>query len=200
MLGEYVLQRKREFKLIPQERKKQLTRLASAITHDLSLECIADLIFICTHNSRRSHMAHIWAQFSSTHYDLVGVRCYSGGTEATAFNNSAVNALKSSGLQIEQMDESDNPRYRIHFPGTEDGIRVFSKKYEDAPNPTNNFIAVMTCSDADEACPLVEGASSRFAITYDDPKASDGTSEGNVRYEERSQQIAREMLFLFSLV
>jgi arsenate reductase len=200
LLGEYVLQRKREFKLITQERKKQLTRLASAITHDLTLECSADLIFICTHNSRRSHMAHIWAQLSSRHYDLVGVRCYSGGTEATAFNTSAVEVLKSSGLHIEQLDEGDNPVYRIHFPGAEDGIRVFSKKYEDAPNPTNNFIAVMTCSDADEACPMVEGAASRFAITYDDPKAFDGTSEEKARYEERSQQIAREMLFLFSLV
>ena len=200
LLGEYVLQRKREFKLIPQERKQQLTRLASVITRDLSVDCSSDIIFICTHNSRRSHMAHIWAQFSSAHYDLVGVRCFSGGTEATAFNISAVDALESSGLQIEKMDESENPRYLVRFPGEENGIRVFSKKYEDPPNPTNNFIAVMTCSDADEACPMVEGAASRFSITYEDPKAFDGTSEEKSRYEERSQQIAREMLFLFSLV
>jgi len=98
------------------------------------------------------------------------------------------------------MDESENPRYLVHFPGAEDGIRVFSKKYEDSPNPINNFVAVMTCSDADEACPMVEGAVSRFAITYEDPKAYDGTAEEMARYEERSQQIAREMLFLFSLV
>ncbi len=199
LLGEYVLQRKREFKLIPQERKKQLTRLASAITHDLSLECIADLIFICTHNSRRSHMAHIWAQLSSAHYDLVGVRCYSGGTEATAFNTLAVEVLKTSGLQIEQLDESDNPVYRIHFPGAENGIRVFSKKYEDAPNPTNNFIAVMTCSDADEACPMVEEPH----LVLPSPMTIQKHLTAHLkesRYEERSQQIAREMLFLFSLV
>ena len=200
LLGDYVLQRKREFNLIPQDRKKQLTRLASVITRDLSQDCSADIIFICTHNSRRSHMAHIWAQFSSAHYDLVGVRCFSGGTEATAFNISAVDALESSGLRIEKMDESENPRYLVRFPLEENGIRVFSKKYEDPPNPTNNFIAVMTCSDADEACPMVEGAASRFSVTYDDPKVFDGTSEEKARYEERSQQIAREMLFLFSLV
>lgn len=200
LLGGYVLQRKREFILIPQERKKQLTRLASVITRDLSLDCSADIVFICTHNSRRSLLAQIWAQFSSTHYELIGVRCHSGGTEATAFNKSAVEALKSSGLQIEQMDESENPRYLVYFPGEEDGIRVFSKKYEDPPNPTNNFIAVMTCSDADEACPMVEGAASRFAITYEDPRAYDGTSEEKASYEERSHQISREMLFLFSVV
>ena len=200
MLGEYVLQRKREFKLISQERKKQLTRLASVITRDLSLDCSADIIFICTHNSRRSHMAQIWAQFSSTHYDVLGVRCHSGGTEASNFNTSAIEALKSSGLQIEEIEKSENTRYLVHFPGVEDGIRVFSKKYADPPNPTNNFIAVMTCSDADEACPMVDGAASRFSITYEDPKVSDGTSEEKARYEERSQQIAREMLFLFSLV
>jgi arsenate reductase len=199
-LGEFVLQRKRAFNAISQERKKQLTRLARAITQDISLECSADLIFICTHNSRRSHMAQIWAQFSSAHYQIDGVRCFSGGTEATAFNDSAVDALKNSGIQIEQMDDSDNPEYQVSFPGAEDEFRVFSKKYEDPPNPTNNFLAVMTCSDADEACPMVEGAKSRFAITYDDPKAYDGTPEETFRYEERSQQIATEMLYLFSMV
>ena len=117
-----------------------------------------------------------------------------------AFNSSAVEALEISGLQIEQMDESENPEYQVSFPDLDDRISVFSKKYEDPPNPTNNFIAVMTCSDADEACPLVVGASSRHAITYEDPKAYDGTPEEMARYEERSQQIAREMLFLFSMV
>ena len=198
MLTEFVIQRKREYKIIPPERQKELGKLARAIERDLSLECSADLIFICTHNSRRSHMAQIWAQFAATHNHLEGVRCFSGGTEATAFSPSAVEALKSSGLSIEQMDESDNPEYQVGIPGQEDFLTVFSKRYEDPPNPTRNFIAVMTCSDADDACPVVEGASSRYAITYDDPKVYDGTPEERSGYHERSRQIAREMLYLFS--
>jgi len=58
----------------------------------------------------------------------------------------------------------------------------------------------MTCSDADEACPVVTGASSRFSITYEDPKDHDGTPEEEDKYNERSRQIAREMFYLFSQV
>jgi len=199
-LGKYAGQRKKEFRLISEERKTILEKLASSIRRDLSLECSADLIFICTHNSRRSHMGHLWAQLASVHYKIVGIRCFSGGTEATAFNPRAVNALEKAGFGVDQLDETSNPVYLIYFPGAEDGVRIFSKKYEDPPNPTRGFIAVMTCSDADEACPLVEGASARFSIPYQDPKSFDGTQEEEARYDERSQQIAREMFYLFSLV
>lgn len=199
-LGTYARHRKREFNLITEERKAQLSRLAKAISRDLDLECSADLIFICTHNSRRSHMGQIWALVAAFDYDLIGIRCFSGGTEATAFNPRAVKALKKAGLEIEPMDESSNPRYLLRFPGAEDGVRIFSKHFEDPPNPTKKFLAVMTCSDADEACPIVPGASSRFSITYEDPKAYDNGPEEEAMYDERSQQIAREMFYLFSLV
>lgn len=199
-LGQYAGQRKKEFHLITEERKTQLSRLAKAITRDLDLECSADLIFICTHNSRRSHMGHIWAQVAAYSYGIIGIRCFSGGTEDSAFNPRAVKALSMAGLDIEPMDEGSNPRYQVRFPGAEDGVRLFSKHYEDPPNPTKDFIAVMTCSDADQACPVVTGASSRHAITYEDPKAYDDGPEEEAMYAERSQQIAREMFYLFSLV
>ena len=199
-LGQYAGQRKREFKLITEERKTQLSRLAKAISRDLDLECSADLIFICTHNSRRSHMGHIWAQVAAYTYGIMGIRGFSGGTEDSAFNPRAVKALRMAGLEIEALDEGANPRYLVRFPGAEDGVRIFSKHFEDPPNPTKDFIAVMSCSDADEACPVVTGASSRHSITYEDPKAYDDGPEQDAMYEERSQQIAREMFYLFSLI
>lgn len=197
-LGSYVRQRKKEFKEIPEDRKKLLSRLAKAIGRDLDLECSADLIFICTHNSRRSHMGQLWALVAAYEYDIIGIRSFSGGTEATAFNPRAVNALRMAGMVIDQRDEGSNPEYLVYLPGVEDGIRVFSKQYEDPPNPTKNFIAVMTCSSADEACPVVTGASSRHSIIYEDPKDYDGTPEEDEKYEERCRQIAREMIFVFS--
>ena len=198
--GTYVRQRKKEFNHIQEGRKKLLSRLAKAISQDLDLECSADLIFICTHNSRRSHMGQLWALVAAYEYDIIGIRGFSGGTEATALNPRAVKALKKAGLEIEKRDEGSNPEYLVSLPGVEDGIRVFSKKYEDPPNPTKNFIAVMTCSSADEACPVVTGASSRHAITYEDPKDYDGAPEEEEAYDERSRQIAREMLYAFSLL
>jgi len=199
-LGKYAQERKKEFKLITEERKKQLSRLGKAIRHDLDLDCNADLIFICTHNSRRSHMGQLWALVAAHAYEIIGIRCFSGGTEATALNPGAIKALEVAGLEFTLLEEDSNPEFLVSFPDAEEGIRVFSKKYGDPPNPTNEFIAVMTCYEADEACPVVTGASSRHSITYEDPKAFDGTPEEESAYAERSRQIAREMFYLFSQV
>jgi protein-tyrosine phosphatase/arsenate reductase len=56
----------------------------------------------------------------------------------------------------------------------------------------------MTCSDADENCPFIPGVELRIGSTYEDPKAYDGTDLQNEKYIERSLQIARECLYVFS--
>lgn len=58
----------------------------------------------------------------------------------------------------------------------------------------------MTCSDADEASPLVMGAAGRCAIPCEDPEALDGTKVESRMDDERCAQIAREMLTVFSRV
>jgi arsenate reductase len=58
----------------------------------------------------------------------------------------------------------------------------------------------MTCSQADGGCPLITGAEKRIPITFDDPKAFDNTPLQEEKYEERSNQIASEMLFVFSQI
>ena len=59
---------------------------------------------------------------------------------------------------------------------------------------------MMTCSHADENCPLVIGAAARISITYDDPKEFDGTAEEEVKYQERVHEIGREILYAFANV
>ena len=58
----------------------------------------------------------------------------------------------------------------------------------------------MTCSDTDQNCPFIPGASLRIPITYEDPKEADGTDYESVRYDERCKQIATEMFYLMSQV
>jgi arsenate reductase (thioredoxin) len=58
----------------------------------------------------------------------------------------------------------------------------------------------MTCTQADAACPFVRGASMRIAVPYEDPKQADGTPEEAAAYDERTVQIATEMLYLFRKV
>jgi hypothetical protein len=79
-------------------------------------------------------------------------------------------------------------------------LEAFSKKYDDPFNPKGGFAAVMTCSVADKACPIVAGASLRVGLPYDDPKAADGTPEESAVYDQRSRQIGTEMMVLFSRV
>ena len=58
----------------------------------------------------------------------------------------------------------------------------------------------MTCSDADQNCPVVLGAEKRISLPYVDPKISDGTPEESKVYDERCLQIAIEQLYVFSKI
>ncbi len=200
VIEKYISTIEPEFSLIPKERKQQLLEFSSYIRSRNSLNEPVNLIFICTHNSRRSHMSQLWAQTAAYYYGKTTVHCFSGGTEATSFNPRSVRALRKAGFEIIQTDHGANPFYEVRFAEEMEPLRTFSKRTEDDANPKSDFIAVMTCSDADEACPLVPGAAHRVAITYEDPKAADDTPEEEGRYNERCRQIAVEMFFVFSQV
>lgn len=182
---------------IPDERKRALGRVSAFVAAKRATGDVAEIVFICTHNSRRSQMGQLWAAAAAAHFKIDGVLAYSGGTEATAFNPRAVAAMRKAGFVIENSG-GDNPRYQVTFDENGSVIECFSKRYSDPPNPASGFAAIMTCSDADEACPVVVGASLRVPIQYEDPKSADGKPEESDRYDERCLQIGTEMLYLFS--
>ncbi|NEM97116.1 low molecular weight phosphatase family protein [Pontibacter burrus] len=188
------------FAEIPAERKQQLHRLSNYISQKRAASQTINLVFICTHNSRRSHMAQLWAQAAAAYYNIRHVHTFSGGTEATAFYPAAVEAMQELGFEIKKEAAEANPRYMVKFADDADGITVWSKRFDDAANPTADFAAIMTCSDADQNCPFVPGAEQRIALTYTDPKLSDNTAHQLQIYKERALQIGREMLFAFSEV
>lgn len=196
-LDRYVAQLIEEANTIPAERKKLLTQLSSYIKSK-SEETVA-LNFICTHNSRRSHLAQIWAAVAAHYYGLDQIQTYSGGTEATAFNPRAVEALKRSGFQI-RVPEGDNPHYLVSFNDDQPPLECWSKTFDDPVNPSEDFAAIMTCSHADENCPFIVGAKLRLPLTYEDPKEADDTPEETARYDERVRQIGRELFFAMQLV
>ena len=199
-LSDYVAARTAEFDRIPAARKAELDTLADYVTARRAADEPAKLTFICTHNSRRSHLGQVWAAVAAAHYGVSGVETYSGGTEATAFNPRAVAALKRAGFAVESDAAATNPRYTVTYGEAAPPSEHFSKKYDDDANPQSGFLAVMVCTDADEACPVVTGAAARLALPYDDPKAADDTPAEAARYDERTAQIGREMLYAFSQV
>jgi arsenate reductase len=196
----YVDQLVQEFNDIPGNRRILLNELTGFIQNKLITNQPVYLNFICTHNSRRSHVAQLWAQTAAGYFGVKDVHCFSGGTEVTAFNPRAVKAMQNAGFDIHKTTDGDNPVYEVRFAKDAPPVISFSKKYDDPFNHSRDFAAIMTCSQADENCPLVVGATARIPITYDDPKEFDGRAQEGAKYKERIHQIGREMLFTFSQV
>lgn len=189
-----------DFDTISKDRKVLLAKIAAYIISKIKEDKPINLVYICTHNSRRSHFGQIWAQVAAHYYHIKNVNSFSGGTEATAFNANAISAIKRIGFDVKKMDDTINSNYQIFFDANEKPIICFSKVYDDTHNPKSEFVAIMTCSDAEENCPFIPGVELRIGTTYDDPKAFDNTAFQDAKYDERCKQIAHETLYVFSLI
>lgn len=185
---------------ITEERKSFLQPLINYIQTKKDDNEEIRLNFICTHNSRRSHLSQVWAQVLVAFFNIPEVFTYSGGTEATAMYPVVGKTLKSQGLEVIPLSEGKNPVYALKFGENAHPIIAFSKRYDHSFNPVSHFAAIMTCSHADENCPFIPGAETRIPITYDDPKAFDGTPHQAEKYLERSVQIATELFYVFSKI
>lgn len=181
------------------ERKLELEVLVSYVVAAFKNGKTPKLNFICTHNSRRSQFSQVWAKTVSGYLGLE-VETFSGGIEETAFNERAIKSLKRQGFQITINSNGPNPIYGISYSESAPGIEAFSKIYDQVPNPKKEFATIMVCDHADENCPLIPGAEKRIPLRFEDPKKYDGTSLETLKYDERSLQIASEMLFVFSKV
>ncbi len=182
------------------ERKEILQPLALYIQSKTDTQESIRINFICTHNSRRSHLSQVWAQTMAYYFNVKNVQCYSGGTESTALFPMVAQTLKSTGFQIETISEGKNPVYSIKYAENEPPIIGFSKKLDDNFNPKSEFAAVMTCSQADGGCPFIAGTEKRIPITFEDPKAFDNSPMQAEKYQERSLQIATELFYVFSQI
>ena len=183
---------------IPLDRCKVLDEVSHFIRIKVASKNRVNLTFICTHNSRRSHLGQVWAQIAAHYWEVPQVHCYSGGTEITACHPNTLHALASAGLAIQKATEGENPIYELRYSEAAPPIVAFSKLYDQAPNPTDDFAAIMTCDHAEKNCPHIPGAQRRIAVTYADPKEADGTPLEKQTYEGRSEQIATEMKYVFS--
>lgn len=187
-------------KEIAEERKVILQPLISFIKDKVDTKEEIRLNFICTHNSRRSHLSQVWAQVLAAHFNVPNVYCYSGGTEATAMFPMAAKTLVKSGLKIKTIAFGNNPIYSIKYDENSHPVIGFSKTYDDDFNPQVQFAAILTCSNADKGCPFIPGAEKRIPITFKDPKAFDNTPEQEEKYLERSIQIASELYYVYNCV
>jgi len=185
---------------ISSDRKLVLQVLIDYIQNKVDKNLSINLNFICTHNSRRSHLSQVWAQTAAAYYHINNVNCYSGGTEATAVFPMVIKTLEQAGFQITNLSDGLNPVLSIKFDENRAPTIAFSKTYDHPFNPKGKFAAIMTCSHADANCPFIPGTEKRIAVTYDDPKEFDNTTQQEEKYKERSMQIATEMFYVFSQI
>lgn len=189
-----------EFGSIPAARRQLLERIAAYVKTKLEAGLPANLVYICTHNSRRSHFGQVWAKVASEYYGLKTVHTFSGGTEATAFNGHAIRALERIGFRVSPPPDGQNNRYQVVYDAQKPALECFSKVYNAPENPQQGFAAIMTCSDAEENCPFIPGVELRIGTTYNDPKAFDNTPQQDAKYDERCRQIALETFYAMSKV
>ncbi|TGL60663.1 hypothetical protein [Leptospira sarikeiensis] len=185
---------------IPKERKAVLSSLADSILQSFETKQKANLVFICTHNSRRSQIAQTFAAAIPHLFDFPGIKSFSGGTSITELHPNVVLALEDCGFRIENQGPPRNPKYSIRWADGAPALIAYSKKFQDAPNPASEFVAIMVCSQADESCPYVSGAEFRISLPFEDPKSADETENPVPKYLETCDRISLELLYTFQEV
>jgi arsenate reductase len=193
----YIQTLEKEFDSIPESRKKILLKISEYVSVKLQNNQFVQLMYVCTHNSRRSHFGQIWSKVAADYYRINKVSTFSGGTEVTAFNINAINALKRAGFNVKAKNDEKNTLYDVFYSDQFNPISCFSKLHSAESNPQQNYAVVMTCSEAEENCPFIAGAELRIATTYHDPKNFDHTPIQDQMYDERCRQIALENLYVF---
>lgn len=185
---------------IPEDRKELLRACATSIVEQINAKDSSEIIVICTHNSRRSQLAELWIDIASEWYGLNDIHAYSGGSESTAFNHRMIDALMRTGVQCQIVEPGKNPVYNIQFSDNPTNKQYFSKEYTHPYNPKSEFIAILVCQSADEACPTVFGARHRYFIPYVDPKQADDTEQEAQTYDEKVLEIGIEMCYMIKAV
>jgi len=179
------------------ERKTLLTSIAQTAATDLSKNHPVHFNFICTHNSRRSQLAQVWAHYATHYYKLQNIENFSGGTAVTAFFKNTVKTLQNVGFNFQLKEFSHkNPHYLISNATHSETLEGFSKLYDDETN-LSPYFAITTCNNADENCPFIPEAKHRFHLPFVDPKAYDNTDLQEEKYLEANKRIAGEMHFLY---
>jgi len=180
---------------VGKNRKDKLIELAQVIKRNHEQKNTVKIIFICTHNSRRSQFSQVWAHVSSLYFKLNFIKPFSGGTEIDTVNLNVIKSLISSGLKIEKTHKG-KAVYLLKSFKKDKGINLYSKVYDSKLNPSKYFIAIMTCSDADQMCPVIKGADKKVFLPYPDPRTSDQTGLEKKIYGKINAVIAKEMFYL----
>lgn len=192
-----ILNTQRSFPEVPEERMTALQAIIQFLQQKIQADSDIRLLFVCTHNSRRSILSQVWAQTWAHHFGIHRLTAYAAGTETTEVYPLVLETLQKQGFRVESLSEGHNALSLIKYEPNAAPILGFSKSLGHFMLPETKFAAIMTCDHAQEHCPVVPGAEARFPLSYEDPKAFDGTPRAEEAYQHRSLQIAGEWYYIF---
>lgn len=130
-----------------------------------------EILFLCTGNSCRSHMAEGWARALKS----PGIEAYSAGVEPKGLHPLAVKVMAEAGVDISAQKSKH--------------VRVL----KDIP-----FDYVVTvCDNARESCPLFTGRTKVIHRDFEDPAAAKGSDEEVLAVFRRVRDQIREYIEAF---
>ena len=149
------------------------------------INSISLIVFICTHNSRRSQFCETWSKVLANRYGL-NISFSSAGTTKTSVYKEVINSLKRAGVDI-------NEKGILNIEGK--SSILYSKTLDDIKE--NKFISITNCKDAERNCPLDPRSQLNLNIFYDDPKKFDGMENEKKEYDKTCLSIAAEINVIF---
>ena len=96
---------------ISNDRKKILNDISSKINGYIQNDKELNLLFVCTHNSRRSQFAQVWAHLAINYFRHLNLNSFSCGSEETLIHQNTITALESFGFVIQKQTSNKTNFY-----------------------------------------------------------------------------------------
>lgn len=187
-----------EFDQISEDRKAELKKLVAYLRYKENDP--VQLIFVGHQNARRSLFAQVWCKVAANYFQKKNVETYSMGEEETEIASNIVYTFMSLGFDLFVEGDDLNSRHFFVFDTRLNACICFSKTQYHRSVPHENFGTIFISSDTENTFGNKDGNELLLMLPFDDPQKSDGTSEAQQEYRKCSNQIAREMLYVFSEV
>ena len=142
-----------------------------------------NIVFLCTHNSRRSQLCQVWGSILSKIYNI-DLKFNSAGTEKTEVYKTVFYCFSNVGVEIKDS--------KVFYRDL--SLSLNSKVLEEIQS--DKFISIMTCSDAEKSCPSDSRSIKNISMTYQDPKVFDYTEKEKDEYLKTSKLIAKELNYV----
>lgn len=162
--------------------KARLENIISELKKFLD-ECNA-VVFLCTHNSRRSQYCEIWAKYFSSVYKNK-IKFLSAGAVKTKVHKQIYKSFERVGVKVDE-----NSSINIETMT----ISPFSKTLTEVKE--KEFMSIMTCAESEKSCPVDARSLINLKLFYDDPKRYDNTPEEAEEYDKTSFMIASQINYI----